>query len=330
MIATLFTAVSTAGHIRKLDLARDLSAVADLIELCFPLHLDPDGQTYVNEMRKAAQNIRLMGWLANASDLGAATASGFVWEENDRIIGNLSLIPLQKEGRRVHLIANVAVHPEYRRGGIARKLTQYALSHLERQSASEVWLLVRDDNQPAIDLYCSLGFKAQAARTTWRIRPVDLKAKEITRGNGLKFRRRVRDDWPTQRGWLEDAYPHAIRWNLPVKFRQFTPGFLQIFTNFMAGTYLKHWTVLIAGECAGFISWQKTDSSANNLWLAIADGMEEAVLPKGLARIVKGFPKKHPLSVDYPKGRFDDGFQALGFTHFRTLVWMQRSLKIDR
>ena len=327
MIAAPFSTISTSGPIRKLDLTRDLSAVADLIELCFPLHLDPDGKTYVSEMRKAAQNTRLMGWLTQTSDLNTATSSGFVWEENDRIIGNLSLIPLQKEGRRVHLIANVAVHPDFRRRGIARKLTQFALAHLERQSASQVWLQVRDDNQPAIDLYCSLGFTEQAARSTWRIRPVDLKSKVIAGGNGLTVRRRIRDDWSIQRDWLEDAYPHNIRWNLPVNFRQFSPGLLQNFTNFLAGTYLTHWTAVIGGECAGFVSWQRTDSSANNLWLAIADGMEEAVLPKGLARIVKGFPKKHPLSIDYPKGRFEEGFRALGFTHFRTLVWMRRELR---
>jgi len=326
MIAAPFSSVSAAGPIRKLDLRYDLGEVADLIELCFPLHHDPDGKTYVREMRKTAESMRRMGWLAHTPDLGTASSSGFVWEENDRIIGNLSLISVQNEGRQVYLIANVAVHPDFRRRGIARKLTHYALTHLERQNASQVWLQVRDDNQPAMDLYCSLGFKEKAARTTWRVRPVDLKTKGITGENGLMIRRRNREDWQIQREWLEDAYPHNIRWNLPVNFRQFTPGLLQNFTNFMAGTCLKHWAIFNRGECAGVVSWQKTDNSANNLWLAIGERMEETVLPMGLARILRRLPKNHPLSVDYPKGRFEGGFRALGFEDFRTLVWMRRSL----
>lgn len=330
MIAASFSTDRTDGPIRKLDLTRDLCSVADLIELCFPLHLDPDGQTYVREMRKTAQNARLMGWLVKAPDLGTVTSSGFVWEENDRIIGNLSLISLQKDGRRVYLIANVAVHPDFRRQGIARKLTNCALSYLDRQRASQVWLQVRDDNQPAVELYRSLGFKEQAARTTWRIHPVHLKNKEITRGNALTIRRRVQEDWSIQCGWLEDAYPQTIRWNLPVNFRKFTPGLLQNLTNFIEGTSLRHWTAFLGGECAGFISWQKTDSFANNLWLAISEGKEEAVLPMGLGRIMKGLSKNHPLSIDYPRGRFEEGFKALGFEHFRTLVWMRRSLIVDR
>lgn len=219
-------AIHPADPIRQLDLARDLNPVADLIEQCFPIHQDPDGKTYIKEMRKAAHNLRVMGLLAHHPDLGPSRTKGFVWEENGRILGNLSLIPLKKEGRRVYLMANVAVHPNYRRRGIARKLTQRALAYLGRQGESQVWLQVRDDNQPAVDLYSSLGFEAQAARTTWRIRPEDVQTELVVKPNRLSMRRRMGEDWPNQQVWLEDTYPHAIRWNLPVNFRRFTPGIL--------------------------------------------------------------------------------------------------------
>lgn len=62
-----------------------------------------------------------------------AKNSGFVWEENGQIIGNLSLIPSTKGGRRVVVIANVAVHPDHRRRGIAHELTQRALQTLRQQ-----------------------------------------------------------------------------------------------------------------------------------------------------------------------------------------------------
>ena len=63
-----------------------------------------------------------------------------------RIVGNLSLIPFVRRGHVVYLIANVAVHPDYRRRGIARQLTQTALDYLRQRGVSSAWLQVRDDN----------------------------------------------------------------------------------------------------------------------------------------------------------------------------------------
>jgi GNAT superfamily N-acetyltransferase len=323
MISALSPTTHSSGPIRKIDLARDLNPIADLIELCFPIHLDPDGQTYVNEMRKAARDMRLMGWLSNVSELEPARSSGFVWEEDGRIVGNLSLISLRKDGRRVYLIANVAVHPDFRRCGIARKLTQRALVHLVQQRESEVWLQVRDDNPPAIDLYRSLGFKDQGARTTWRIRPADFQAGLITTHAGLSVRRRLKRDWEIQRSLLAEAYPQALRWNLPVNFHRFEPGVYQAMVNFLEGSLVKHWAVCVDGICQGVITWQKSDSYANNLWLAFPDRWTETLLPFGLGHVMRHLPRNHPLSIDYPKSRCDEALRDLGFFEFRTLIWMR-------
>jgi GNAT superfamily N-acetyltransferase len=300
-----------------------LNPIADLIELCFPIHLDPDGQTYVKEMRKTARDMRLMGWLSNISELEPARSSGFVWEEDGRIVGNLSLISLRKGGRRVYLVANVAVHPDFRRCGIARKLTQRALVYLAHQRESEVWLQVRDDNPPAIDLYRSLGFKDQSTRTTWRIRPADFQAGLVAPHAGLSVRRRLRRDWEIQRDLLAEAYPQAIRWNLPVKFDRFMPGAYQTLVNFMEGEHLKHWTVCIDGICQGVITWQKSDTYANNLWLAFPEDRDEILLQFGLGHVMRHVPRKHPLSIDYPKSWCDEALRAMGFFEFRTLIWMR-------
>ena len=325
-MAVLHPALSSPDPIRIIELSRDLPQVADLIELCFPLHLDPDGMSYVNEMRKAARDMRLIGWLANLSDLDPGRVSGFVWEEGGEIIGNLSLIPLQKDGRRVHLIANVAVHPDHRRRGIARKLTQRALTHLGHLRESGAWLQVRDDNPAAIALYQSLGFVEQAARTTWRIRPKDVKPTVISQNTAVTVRRRKPRDCANQEHWLAETYPANIRWNLPVNFRRFTPGVLQATVNFFENVALKHWGVIANGACQGVVTWQKTDSFANNLWLAFSDTMENEILSLGLEVVLKRLVKNHPLSLDYPAGQCVEIFEDLGFVKFRTLIWMWRRL----
>lgn len=326
MMAASLPNIENSNPIRKLELLKDLDRVADLIEICFPIHLDQDGRTYVREMRKAARDMRLMGWLSNLAEMGIGKASGFVWEEGNQIIGNLSLIPFQMDGHRMHLIANVAVHPNYRRRGIARALTARTLAYLRQQNERQVWLQVRDDNPAAVNLYRSIGFADQVARTTWRIRPFEFRTAITSNPSDHMIRRRRISDWESQQRWLENAYPFTIRWNLPVDFRHFAPGTLQGVTNFLDGVSLRHWAFDVTGECQGAITWQKTTSFANNLWLAFPEETEDETLPTALDFIRKRLSSKHPLSIDYPTGRFQTHFEALGFENFHTLIWMRLML----
>lgn len=322
MVAVTLPAFQSPEPIRHFDLTRDLDPVADLIELCFPIHSDPDGQSYVNQMRKTAREMRLMGWLSGLSDQYPLKNSGFVWEEHGQIIGNLSLIPLQKEGRKVHLIANVAVRPDHRRRGIARKLTQRALRSLHQQGETQVWLQVRDDNPPAVSLYRSLGFTEQAIRTTWRVRPCDLIHLCQPQKPSFNVQRLLHREWSSQRAWLEAAYPTSVRWQLPLNLHRFSPGILPWVTNFLEGVSIKHWTVKKKGELQGVITWQKSDTYADNLWLAFPIDREAESLPESLAQVLRQLAKKHPVSIDYPKGRCAEELAGLGFKEFRSLIWM--------
>jgi len=326
MVATALLEQENNRHIRKIDLARDLENVADLIEMCFPIASDPDGQRYVNQMRKSAREMRLFRWLSKLAEVGNMRASGFVYEENEQIIANLSLIPYRRGGSQITMIANVAVHPDHRRKGIARKLTKRALGYLQRQNVRHVWLQVRDDNLPAINLYRYLGFKDRAVRTTWRVRPKDVIHYSGVSDNGINISPRKRMVWPLQKEWLANIYPKSIRWNFPVNFSRFTPGLLQQVTNLLDGYYLRHWAIGKKNRLYGIISWHKTDSFANNLWLAISEEEEDKVLPTGLVKVCKRLPQHHPLSIDYPVGRFRMQFEALGFEEFRTLIWMEANL----
>jgi ribosomal protein S18 acetylase RimI-like enzyme len=315
-----------SGHIRKLDLSSDLDQVADLIEACFPISHDPDGQTYIREMRKTARDMRMLGWLSNLAELGSTKSAGFVWVEADKILGNLSLIPFQKDGRRFHLIANVAVTANQRRKGIARALTEHALAYLRRRGDEATWLQVRVDNPAAIALYRSAGFKNEAVRTTWRIRPQDFIRNAGQAGNALTVKQCNQQRWQSHQAWLADAYPSEIRWNLPVDFNRFAPGLVQHLTNFMDGMRFRHWAFYQNQELRGVITWQKTRAYADTLWLAFSPEFENEILPRALAYVLKRLKPKHPLSIDYPYGRFSQTFEDLGFTIFRTLIWMKCEL----
>jgi ribosomal protein S18 acetylase RimI-like enzyme len=327
MVAILSSINLNSHHIRKMNMATDLDKVADLIEMCFPIHKDPDGQSYIREMRQASREMRMLGWLSRLAEFDNLKAAGFVWDQEGQIIGNLSLIPFREKGRRIHLIANVAVHPNFRRKGIARALTERALSYLKRQNDPYVWLQVKEDNPGAVNLYREVGFVDQVTRTTWRIRPFERQPEKLLQPSGLKVRNRVSSDWHLQQSWLKIAYPEKIRWNLGVDFNRFEPGFVQGLSNFLEGIHIKHWQVELDGRCCGFISWQKTSSFANNLWLAFSPEDEREVLPGALEAVIRLCTPNHPLSIDYPKARQQSIFERIGFSHFRTLIWMKQDLK---
>ncbi len=310
-------------HIRPLNLSTDLNKVADLVETCFHIQHDPDGQTYIREMRRSAREYRHLGWLPQIDDLRNKQPAGYVWVENEQIIGNLSMIPFKSGDKKFLLLANVAVHSEHRRKGIARALTIRTLEHLKKHDKGEVWLQVRLDNQPAVDLYRSVGFVDQYTRTTWRILPNQIIGWKDRDTCQIALKPSHERDWGKQQLYLAQTYPKNMRWNLPINFQRFHPGVLQGITNFLDGVSLRRWGIEDHGNACGWITWQKTDTYANNIWLAFREDMEPSLLPDALTQVILRLNKRHAVSVDYPFGRFKEGFERLGFGCFRTLIWMR-------
>ncbi len=325
MIAASLSAKS--DHIRKMNLSQDLDPVADLIEMCFPIHLDKDGQQYIHEMRQAAREMRMASWLSALADVGNIKASGFVWEEDERIIGNLSLIPFKQSTVRFHMIANVAVHPEFRERGIARALTERAMQYLRRKGEPYAWLQVRDDNPAACHLYRSVGFQEKVTRSTWRIKPILSESRHLSSDLRVRLRGRKKEDWKMQAQWLRERYPPLMRWNLPVNFRRFQPDLITGVFNLLNGVFLRHWSFEIEGRLRGIITWQKTKTYANNLWLAFPTEVDEVVLRQAMKLVLRRVSRQHPLAIDVPKGWHDSVFRGLGFDLFRTLIWMRCDLR---
>ncbi len=251
MSDTQHSSLAESPYIRSLDVTRDLNPVADLIEMCFPIHKDRDGQTYLKQMRKAARDMQYVRWLGSMADLSGDRIAGFVWEEDDRILGNISLVPFKENGQKIHMIANVAVRPDSRRRGIGKALTVRAVELLRRKHEPRVWLQVRNEDKGAQALYRSVGFVDRLKRTTWRARPVDLHKPRDMELEAIEVRKRRDSDWSAQKQWLASAYPMAMHWNLPVKFRHFEPGPFQEIKNFIDGINLKHWALEQDGICQG-------------------------------------------------------------------------------
>jgi len=135
-----------------------MGPVADLIEVAFGVELGPEGREAVRGMRAAAYMGPLLWVLGDLF-------SGYVWVEEKRVVGNVTL----SRSRGGYLVSNLAVHPDYRRRGIARRLMEAVIDTVEKRRAPWVALEVRRDNGAAKGLYEKLGFVRVDAWTEMRL-----------------------------------------------------------------------------------------------------------------------------------------------------------------
>jgi len=294
--------------------------VADLVELCFADTLDPEGERYLQQMRAAADNPAYLRWAAAAAQWASIPLNGFVWEDQGRIIGNISVIPYYVHGRRHFLIANVAVHPDYRRQGIGRELTEKGIEHARVRGAPSVWLHVREENEGAVRLYRKLGFQERAVRTTWFS---TLEMPENVIPAGVSFGRRLGEHWQAQVAWLKRTYPSELTWHLPFKLLAMRPGLRGEFYRFMNTISVQHWTGFLGKRLAGVLTWQSTTSRANTLWLAVDPSSSEEFVRSLLLHARRYLPARRTQVLDYPAHQYEAAFEGSGFIVHQTLIWME-------
>ena len=161
MVAQVASQSKPFRGVRKFDAMRDLGGVARLLEEAFrPDHNFPFSDSPV------LREVGIALWTVGSAPMFPETTLGFVWEEDGKIIGNVTMNPDQ--GRRDrYLLCNVAVKPEYRRRGIARAMVQASVEHLRTIGIKTAVLNVRPNNPGAHELYLSLGFSDVETRGDW-------------------------------------------------------------------------------------------------------------------------------------------------------------------
>ena len=123
-----------------------VSAVAELEKLCFS---DPWSENSV------------------ASELKNKLALWLVAEEEGRVSGYIGSQTCGDESD----VMNVAVHPDFRRRGIAEALVNRLVDELKAIDSHSLTLEVRASNVPAISLYEKLGFSEVGRRKNYYRNP---------------------------------------------------------------------------------------------------------------------------------------------------------------
>ena len=149
---------ATQSGIRAFDIARDLRPVAELIADAFASELDERGEAALREMRVMSRLGGVLGVLNRTTSDLQNFFGGFVWVEEGKVVGNITVQRADKFGSRFQ-IANVAVAPPYRGRGISRKLMERALAYIREQGGRWAVLQVYAHNAVARTLYDHLGFE---------------------------------------------------------------------------------------------------------------------------------------------------------------------------
>jgi len=307
------------GAVRPLNILRDLPAVADLIEMCFSNTMDDEGQSYLQQMRRASRDDGFLRWASQVVDSASLPMTGFVWEENGKVIGNASLVYNHYKGKKLALIANVATHPDFRKRGIGRTLTERTMAHARQKGVSEIWLHVRDDNPTAIKIYLELGFVERARRTTYAAKPNPLPPSAL---NGLTVARPQPRDWPVQRAWLNHDHPAELGWYSHWDWNILAPGVWNWLYRLFVEFDIRQWAAHKDGELLATLSWMSTMRASDALWAAAKPDGDTAGLRSVLEAARHDLGYLRLLTLEYPAGEMVDAIQSAGFNARRTLLWM--------
>jgi len=301
-------AVLPSLHIRPFQAWRDASSVSRLIEICFDMEQ--------STQRSSALFLdNLQRWMEWSSMPG-----GYVWEENGEVVGNVSLVRIRYRQRSIGLIANVAVHPSFRRRGIGGALVEKAIQEALRSRVEEIWLQVREDNEGAISLYQRLGFVIRARRRLW----YTLTTPDVPSYPAYIVRPTPRAHWSQVKQWFEQLHPEELGWYHQWEWELARPGWEMRLWRAFLGITAAQWTSFYQGQPQATILWHPSPRGENGLWLAYGPKISpQAILPL-LWKVQQAFYyRQRTLYLEHPLSEWDETLRAAGFSIVRTLLWMR-------
>ncbi len=257
MVSRTLTHPNSRGGLRRMDPARDLGRIADLLEIAFAEELAGGGQAILRDLHVLGYMGPLLWVISRSAPFLGDLLSGFVWEEDGHIVGNATVS--RARNRSAWIISNVAVLPAYRGRGIGRRLMEAAIEHARSHGGRQVVLQVRRDNEPAKRLYQSLGFHtvgvvhelhvASAQERPWFSPP------------GVAVRLPDPNHWRAARRLALEAVPQAVQIFQPVRSAEFRtpplPGLAEWARYFLLGYRRQQWWAEYQGHLVGLLTAER-------------------------------------------------------------------------
>ncbi len=304
--------------VRPLNLSRDTTQVVRLLNLVFGPTIEQEGQRLLDG------SLATGAFMARINQMTQTASPGFVWEEDRRIVGNVSLMSSPVSGR--YLIANVAVHPDFRRRGIGRVLMERAMEAVVQKRGRAVLLQVRDDNAEAIRLYQSLAFKLVGTMSSWQASAHQLN--ELNQhSSGLIIRPLARSEWEEAIQLDRTVTPPDLDWPEPLPYDIYKSGFWRWFYNLVNGRQVETWTTVRQGQIAGLAQITSEFGRPHQLRVRVAPEWQTELTRPLLAKLLRrlGYMRYRAVIMDHPAE--DETMKPLlhqaGFRLVRTLSTMK-------
>lgn len=225
------------NELRPINLKTDLVQLADLIELVFADSMDSSGRAALREMRSLSRFGPGLRLLSHMNDIASGVHQGYVWMVGNRLVGNVSVYPAKwpADLGSAWVIANVGVHPDFQRRGIARKLMHASLDMIAKRGGTTAILQVDKGNDSAINLYRSLGFCEQRTWTRWK-RTINARVSPTERYPEITIRRRRRNEWHDEMALalrIRSDRQGGLGWLRPLHRSQFRRSLRQTLSDWL-------------------------------------------------------------------------------------------------
>lgn len=311
--------------LRPVDPRRDLRQIASLMDVCFSDSLDQNGGGAGREMEALSRSGALFWFLGSMSPNWQL---GFVWFENGKLVGNVST-QMAEHDKATWLIANVAVHPDYRRRGLATALTAAATDLAQQNHARRILLQVHQHNTGAYTLYRDLGFEVITTRSTWE-RVSALEPPPLTLPD-LDIRPARRAEWESDFSFVARHRAAGFSWLHPLRQADWRPSFWRTLSNFLNAARDEHWLAInTAGQLVGAFYLSAGFSTTDDLNILVRPEwqgrLERPLLAAALRRLGR---RPWSVRVDHPTpdDPTESALKEFGFRKIQTLVWMERKFR---
>jgi ribosomal protein S18 acetylase RimI-like enzyme len=302
MLASVANRQGELSGLRAFNPLRDIGPMVELIELSFAGDLDPQSRQMLKEMRTLSHLGGPLLWLlSRTSPTLRNFFSGYVWVEEGRIVGNITVH--QRWGHRGWFISNLAVHPDYRRRGIAHSLMVEGMGLARKRGASRVSLEVRARNLAAQELYEKLGFTKVGSVSKMRLEMVgEVSTVPLM---GYEIRMVKPNEWRKRYQLAEDTFSLEAKKITPVQEEEYRLNFAQrlgaSIGDLLKGQTVRHWAAQRDDRFWALLTLRTGGAFApHSLAMMVHPDhrgkVEEILLTKALST-VRAYPSR-PLSAE--------------------------------
>jgi ribosomal protein S18 acetylase RimI-like enzyme len=308
-----------------------MRGVAELVGSVFADEMDARGRSMMREMQAVGRFSPILGGVLSMG-LFEDFVSGFVWVEDKKIVGNVTLQCGDTVGSRWR-ISNVAVAPKYRGQGIAGQLILASVHEVAERGGSWVILQVRTDNPAAHGLYQRLGFTDVCREGTWRLPVQPLPTADLHPEPDLQ--RLHPTAWRPRFELAQASRSELASWLSVVRevdYRvDWSDGLSEALGKTVGLWVVDRWGVVRDGELLGAVeTWASRLKGEHRLRFAVRPAargrLEAALVARGLKSLV-AMPAR-PVIVEHSGDHLEGvaALEAAGFRAHRVLLTMRRAI----